>query len=113
MKIRRDCLDALKQWRSSINRKPLILKGSRQTGKTWILRESGNLFFEYIAEFNFEKTTELSEIFEKTKDVKRILNDLSLYTDVPIVPGKTLIIFDEIQQIIRRIQTVPVMRRNA
>jgi predicted AAA+ superfamily ATPase len=98
MKIRRDCLDALEQWRSGKNRKPLILKGSRQTGKTWILREFGKLFFEYTAEFNFEKTKELSEIFEKTKDVKRILNDLALYTDVPIVPGKTLIIFDEIQE---------------
>ncbi|MCX6326531.1 MAG: DUF4143 domain-containing protein [Bacteroidia bacterium] len=98
MEIRRDIIDVLKRWMISENRKPIILKGSRQTGKTWVMREFGMQCFEYTAEFNFDKTTELAEIFEKTKDVKRILNDLSLFTDVPIVSGKTLIIFDEIQE---------------
>ena len=98
MEIHRDILSALIRWKIDENRKPIILKGTRQTGKTWVMREFGKQYFKHIAEFNFDKTAELFEIFEKTKDVKRILNDLSLFTDVPIIPGKTLIIFDEIQE---------------
>ncbi len=98
MKIKRDIIHVFKRWKIGRNRKPILLIGSRQTGKTWVMREFGKQCFEYTAEFNFDKTAELFEIFERTKDVKRILNDLALFTDVPIVPGKTLIIFDEIQE---------------
>lgn len=98
MKIKRDIIHVFKRWKIGRNRKPILLIGSRQTGKTWVMREFGKQCFEYTAEFNFDKTAELFEIFERTKDVKRILNDLTLFTDVPIVPGKTLIIFDEIQE---------------
>ncbi|MDO5522936.1 MAG: AAA family ATPase, partial [Bacteroidia bacterium] len=97
MKIKREILHDLQQWKERKNRKPLLLKGARQIGKTWVMREFGKANFEFIAEFNFDKTTELADIFRKTKDTKRIINDLSLFTDVPIVAGKTLIIFDEIQ----------------
>ena len=98
MEIKRDIIDVLRRWMIDENRKPIILKGSRQTGKTWVMREFGKQCFDFTAEFNFDKTPELAEIFEKTKDVKRILNDISLFTNVPVVPGKTLIIFDEIQE---------------
>lgn len=97
MEIKREILNDLQQWKERKNRKPLLLKGARQIGKTWIMREFGKRNFEFIAEFNFDKTTELSDIFRKTKDTARIINELSLFTDVPIVAGKTLIIFDEIQ----------------
>lgn len=97
MKIRRDIIDRLKQWKNSENRKPILLKGARQTGKTWIMQEFGKECFEYVAEFNFDKIEELSAIFEKTKDVNRLLKELALFTEVPIEPQKTLIIFDEIQ----------------
>jgi predicted AAA+ superfamily ATPase len=98
MKIQREIIQELKKWKDRKNRKPLILKGTRQTGKTWIMREFGKQYFDFTAEFNFDKTAELAEIFERTKDVKRILNDLTLFTNVPVVPDKTLIIFDEIQE---------------
>ena len=97
MKIRRDIIDYLKRWKESGNRKPILLRGARQIGKTWIMREFGREYFEYVAEFNFDKTQELANIFERTKDISRVLKELALYTDVPIVPQKTLIIFDEIQ----------------
>lgn len=97
MKIRRDIIDRLKQWKESENRKPILLKGARQTGKSWIMEEFGKECFEYVALFNFDKTEELNSVFEKTKDVSRILKELTLFTEVPIEPGKTLIIFDEIQ----------------
>lgn len=97
MKISRDIIDSLKQWKDSDNRKPILLKGARQTGKTWVMEEFGKECFEYVAEFNFDKIEELASVFEKTKDIKRILKELTLFTDVPIEAGKTLIIFDEIQ----------------
>src|SRR5690554_1178998 len=97
MKIRRDIIDRLHLWKEEENRKPILLKGARQTGKTWIMQEFGKECFDYVAEFNFDKVVELNSIFEKTKDVGRILKELALYTDVPIEPGNTLIIFDEIQ----------------
>lgn len=97
MKIQRDLIEQLKQWKDKVERKPILLKGARQTGKTWIMEEFGKECFDYVAEFNFDKTTELASIFEKTKDIQRILKELTLFTNVPIEPGKTLLIFDEIQ----------------
>ena len=97
MKIRRDIIDDLLRWKESDNRKPILLKGARQTGKTWIMREFGKECFDHVAEFNFDKVGELNSIFEKTKDIDRILKELAFFTDVPIEAGKTLIIFDEIQ----------------
>ena len=97
MKIRRNIIDYLHWWKDSENRKPILLKGARQTGKTWIMQEFGRECFEYTAEFNFDKVSELNAVFEKTKDINRILKELALFTEVPLKPGKTLIIFDEIQ----------------
>lgn len=98
MKIQRDILDRLKLWKNSKERKPILLKGARQIGKTWIMEEFGKEHFDYVAKFNFDRTEELKGVFEKTKDVQRILKELTLFTDVPIEAGKTLIIFDEIQE---------------
>ena len=97
MKIQRDIIEQLKQWKDRETHKPILLKGARQTGKTWIMEEFGRECFDYVAIFNFDKTEELAGIFEKTKDTQRILKELSLFTDVPIEPGRTLLIFDEIQ----------------
>jgi predicted AAA+ superfamily ATPase len=97
MKIQRDLIDQLRQWKDQEGRKPILLKGARQTGKTWVMQEFGKICFEYVATFDFDKTEELTGVFEKTKDVDRILKELALFTNVPIEPGKTLLIFDEIQ----------------
>ncbi len=97
MEIKREISNNLQQWKNKKNRKPLLLKGARQIGKTWIMREFGRNNFEFVAEFNFDKTTELFAIFQKTKDITRIINELALFTDVPIIADRTLIIFDEIQ----------------
>ena len=97
IKIQRDIIEQLKLWKNREERKPVLLKGARQTGKTWVMEEFGKEYFDYVATFNFDKTEELASIFEKTKDIHRILKELTLFTDVPIEPGKTLLIFDEIQ----------------
>jgi predicted AAA+ superfamily ATPase len=96
--MERKLLEDLATWRGKANRKPLILQGARQIGKTWLMKTFGERHFKHTAYFNFDETEELSQVFEQTKDVARILGQLSLFTDVPILPQDTLLIFDEIQE---------------
>ena len=98
MNIKRNAIDALVQWKNKPGRKPLILQGARQVGKTWILKEFGRTNFESVAVFNFDENPELKQFFESTKDVKRIIQNLSLVHGKTIEPQETLIIFDEIQE---------------
>lgn len=95
--MQRFILEDLVKWKNSKYRKPLILKGVRQVGKTWILKEFGKLYYENTAYFNFDENIEYREFFEKTKDTKRILQNLMLISGEKIDPEKTLIIFDEVQ----------------
>lgn len=90
-------MQKLLKWKNSPYRKPLILKGVRQVGKTWILKEFGKRFYENVAYFNFDENEEYKQFFETTKDVDRILQNLMMASGQPISPDKTLIIFDEIQ----------------
>lgn len=98
MKIYRDIIDTLKEWKNSPDRKPVLLKGARQIGKTWIMEEFGSSCFDYCVKFDFDRQPELKSIFKVTKEPERILKELALYCNNPIIPGKTLIIFDEIQE---------------
>ncbi|MCD7849051.1 MAG: ATP-binding protein [Parabacteroides sp.] len=98
MELYRSIIEELKSWKSRPDRKPLVLKGARQTGKTWILEHFGRTEFEHVASFNFDKDKSLYEIFENTKVPERIIAQLKLHTDSPILPHRTLIIFDEIQE---------------
>lgn len=91
-------MEALLQWKNRQQRKPLIIQGARQIGKTWIMKKFGETHYEHIAYFNFDASEELCREFENTKDPQRLIGILRLYTDQPIEPEKTLIIFDEIQQ---------------
>lgn len=98
MEIRRNVIDKLVEWKSSQVHKPVLLMGARQTGKTWAMQEFGRKYFEHVAFFDFSETMELETIFNQTKDPERLLKELAMQTDVPIEPGKTLIVFDEIQE---------------
>lgn len=98
MEIRRDIIDTLKVWKDSTDRKPVLLKGARQIGKSWVMETFGRECFEYCAMFDFDRHPELKTVFQQTKSPERLLKELSLYCDAPILPGKTLIIFDEIQE---------------
>lgn len=71
-------LDKLLDWKASPYRKPLILKGVRQVGKTWILKEFGSRYYENTAYFNFDENEEYKQFFETTKDVNRLLQNLML-----------------------------------
>lgn len=97
MKLNRLLLQSLKQWAQQSHRLPLLLRGARQTGKTWLLQELGRECFEHTAYFDFASRPALQEIFASTRDPHTILKGLNLLSEVPILPGKTLIVFDEIQ----------------
>ncbi len=96
--MKRFILDKLIKWKDSKYRKPLILKGARQIGKTYILKQFGEKNYEGVAYFNFDHDEDLYNLFNKTKDPKRILEQLAFIYGKAIVPEKTLIIFDEIQE---------------
>jgi predicted AAA+ superfamily ATPase len=91
-------MQPLAVWKNKKERKPLILQGARQIGKTWIMKAFGERYFEHTAYFNFERNEELFQLFESTKDPKRLLGQLATLTPAAIEPQKTLIIFDEIQE---------------
>lgn len=98
MELEREITTSLSRWKESKERKPLIIQGARQIGKTWIMKEFGKRHYEHTAYFNFDASEELCREFENTKDPSRLLGILGLYTEQPIEPERTLIIFDEIQQ---------------
>lgn len=97
MNLKRLLYNDLLKWKDSVDRKPLILKGVRQCGKTWLLKEFGKNSYEDVAYFNFEGNEALQERFEQDLDVRRIIEELSILNNKIIQPEKTLIIFDEIQ----------------
>lgn len=106
-------LNDLLKWKNSRHRKPLILKGVRQVGKTWILREFGKRYYENTAYFNFDENEEYKQFFETTKDIERILQNLMLASSQKIIPEKTLVIFDEVQDCPKVINSMKYFCENA
>jgi len=96
--MKRFIMDKLINWKNSSTRKPLILKGARQVGKTYILKQFGNENYNSVAYFNFDHDEGLNDLFMNTKDPKRIIKQLILVSGKKIVPSETLIFFDEIQE---------------
>lgn len=98
MKIERDIINLFKAWKEAPDRKPILLKGARQIGKTWAMESFGKECFKYCVKFDFNRQPELKSLFEITKDPKRLIKELTLYCEQPIIAGETLVIFDEIQE---------------
>lgn len=96
--MKRNAIQDLIAWKDSEDRKPMVLKGARQVGKTWLMKEFGQNFYDSYAYFNFDEEDELNSIFQANKNPHRIIELLSLISGQKILPGKTLIIFDEIQE---------------
>lgn len=100
--MKRDIFSHLDAWKDSSHRKPLMLKGARQVGKTWALREFGRMSFENCVHLSLEEIapglpSEYASLFQSTKDPHRLLQSISLAVGQPINPGRTLLILDEIQ----------------
>lgn len=92
MELYRSIIEDLKAWKRNSERKPLILKGARQTGKTWILEYFGRTEFKYTVKFNFDKDHSIHEIFEQPRNPHDYFTT-TLLTDSPILPSETLLIF--------------------
>ena len=94
----REITDELIKWKDSRRRKPLMITGVRQCGKTYVLKELGEQYFDNTCYINFESNSNYANIFDFDFDVNRIVDELELMQRTKIVPGKTLLIFDEIQE---------------
>ncbi len=95
--MKREVLDKLVAWKTSARRKPLILNGARQVGKTWLMKEFGRIAFQNVAYINFDRNPRMQETFAQDFDVARLLLALQVESRQTIDPEKTLLIFDEIQ----------------
>jgi predicted AAA+ superfamily ATPase len=95
----RKLITELKRWKSAANRKPLVIKGARQTGKTWLMKEFGRTCYERCAYINFDNNPRMRALFQMDFDVERLLTGLQVEAGCSIVPGETLLLFDEIQEV--------------
>ena len=95
--MKRILLKKLIEWRDKKYRKPLILWGARQVGKTWLMKEFGSSYFSNFVYISFYNNSRMSSIFEEDYDVKRIINAIEVNQHIKITPGETLLIFDEVQ----------------
>ena len=97
IQLQRDLMEFLVKWKNDPKKKPLILKGARQVGKSWLARELGKTFDNFV-EINFEKSTDVHTFFDGNIEPDKIIKNLSNYLGVKIFPGSTLLFLDEIQE---------------
>jgi predicted AAA+ superfamily ATPase len=111
--VKRNAINKLMAWKKDPERKPLIVKGARQVGKTWLMEEFGKTQYDDYVSFNFDEEDELKSIFEMNKNPHRIIERLSLLVGRKILPGETLIIFDEIQECSAALNALKYFREQA
>ena len=104
--MERYAMKQLVNWKNKKNRKPLILKGARQVGKTWLMKEFGKRYFKYVAYINLDKNERFRSVFETDYDIDRILMAINIETGIKIVPNETLIILDN--RIKHRREFIPI-----
>ena len=111
--MERNAIEALKQWKEDRERKPLVLKGARQVGKTWLMKEFGKKHYKNYVYLNFDEEEELRTIFQNNKNPKRIIELLSMIAGEKIFPKETLLIFDEIQECPEALNSLKYFKENA
>lgn len=111
--MQRLILQQLIEWKNSPHRKPLIMQGTRQVGKTWLLKELGMHYYENLAYFNFDENPEYRQFFTTTKNPERILENLMLAGSCKIAPARTLVVFDEVQDCPEVINSLKYFYENA
>lgn len=104
--MNRQIYNELKRWKTSQDRKPLVLLGARQVGKTWIMRHFGAHEYESVAYINCDDEPRAKELFTLDYDMDRILLSIQVITGVKVLPGKTLVILDEIQELERGLHSL-------
>ena len=113
MHLKRNAISELIRWKDSAERKPMVLKGARQVGKTWLMKAFGQNYYDHFVYFNFDEEDELKSIFETNKNPHRIIELLSMICGEKIEPEKTLIIFDEIQECPEALNTLKYFKEKA
>lgn len=103
----------LVKWKEKRNRKPLIIKGARQVGKTWLMKEFGKCYFENVIYINFENNQRMKNVFEMDYDIERILSALKIEAGKKIEADNTLLIFDEIQEVPKALNALKYFYENA
>lgn len=109
----RFAINQLYEWKKKKQRKPMIIEGARQVGKTWLMKEFGRLAYEDVVYVNFDSNSRMEELFSSDLDTKRLIMGLELYADKKIIPDKTLLIFDEVQEVPRALSSLKYFYENA
>ena len=108
----RFAIEKLEKWKNSKGRKPMVMYGARQVGKTWLMKEFGNKYYDSVAYLSFDSSNLLKNIFEKDFNISRIIRELSMATDIKITPD-TLIVFDEVQECPRALTSLKYFNEDA
>lgn len=111
--MQRFAIEQLVEWKNRQNRKPLIIKGARQVGKTWLMKEFGRLYFKKVAYVTFYNNKRMKSVFEEDYDINRILMNINIEAKTEVTPEDTLIIFDEIQEAPRALEALKYFCENA
>lgn len=109
----RNAIEKLLQWKESKYRKPLIIEGARQVGKTWLMKEFGRLYYTDTVYINFDSNARMAELFASDLDTSRLIMGLELYTGHKINPENALLIFDEVQEVPRALSSLKYFYENA
>ena len=109
----RFAINDLVEWKLSKKRQPLVIRGARQVGKTWLMKEFGKQYYKKIAYVNFDNNKRMERLFSDDIDISRIIAGLNLETGVSIEESDTLIIFDEIQENPKALTSLKYFNENA
>lgn len=110
--MQRFLMDELVVWKNKTNRKPLILKGARQVGKTWLMKEFGKTHFKKVAYVTFHNNQRMKQVFDTDYDIDRIIMNINIETHTEVTPEDTLIIFDEIQEAPKALESLKYFCEN-
>lgn len=111
--MRREAIKDLIKWKNDVNRKPLIIRGARQVGKTWIMKEFGKSYYEKTAYINFDNNERMESLFSGDFDISRIITALQIESGTFIEANNTLIIFDEVQEVPMALTSLKYFCENA
>ena len=109
----REKIKELEEWKETSDRKPLIIKGARQVGKTWIMKEFGKNNYKNVAYINFDGNERMARLFEDDFNIDRIIQGLKLESNIDIDSKNTLIIFDEVQEVPKALTSLKYFCENA
>lgn len=111
--MKRYALEKLVEWKNKAGRKPLVIKGARQVGKTWLMKEFGRLYFKKVAYISFYNNSSMKKVFDDDYELNKILTSIGIEAKIEVTPNDTLIILDEIQEAPRALESLKYFCENA